>query len=62
MQHYGIIVAKRRCPSEECGHAEYVDYSDRTMEPEPMCPACKKSMIVPAAYPDGSGDEVEETY
>ena len=53
---------KRRCPSEECNHSEYVDYSARTMTPQPMCPACMKALIVPAPYEDGSGDEHEELY
>lgn len=56
------VMKKRRCPSEECNHGEYIDYSERTMTPQPMCPACMKVLIVPAPYEDGSGDEVEEVY
>ena len=53
---------KRTCPSDTCSHTEYIDYSDRTMEPQPMCPACMKSLVIPASYEDGSGEGAEESY
>lgn len=36
--------AKKRCPNEECGHAEYIDYSDMTYSPQPCCPKCMKEV------------------
>jgi len=59
------VIPKRitkRCPGTACSHAEYIDESAITMEPQPFCPACMKAMYVPAAYEDGSGDEYEEVF
>lgn len=52
---------ERRCPSEECGHAKYIDYSARTMTPQPLCPACMKQQVV-APFRDGSGDDYVEDF
>lgn len=53
---------RRRCPSELCGHREYLDCSDRTCTPEPMCPECMKMLNPPDPWGDGSNEDFEESY
>ena len=55
-------IKKRECPSNLCGHREYVDYSDITCTPQPMCPECMKTLHVPSPNRDGSGEDYEEVY
>lgn len=53
---------KRRCPNEECKHAEYIDTSDKTFVAQPMCPSCTRLFMIPVAYKDGSGEEYESDF
>ena len=56
------MIKKVKCPNSECGHAMYYDYEHRTCTPQPLCPQCMKTMLVPQPWKDGSGDEAEEAY
>jgi len=53
---------KRKCPSDICGHREYLDTSDKTCTPQPMCPECMKNLVPPPPWADGSDEDYEETY
>ena len=52
----------KRCPSNLCGHRDYMDCSDTTCTPEPYCPECMKELHLAEVYADGSGDENEEVF